>query len=257
MPPQTQQQKPAVAATTFALMVAVALLFDAVQVGADLMHAIPLVGNASAVIFTVLLDIWAYLTFWFWFKIHGVSFMNPKRAMALNGGLLIELIPIVNALPAWTLAVVIIFVTTKAEEEIAKTLGRVGGVMKVAGKMANVASKFAPNPALRQGLRKVSEGADRVSSVAQEKAGRVRSLGQGGQLGSSNGIARAGNATEREGAERPSEADSHAMPMESAYKTGTGNIAGETPPKPRLKQNTGDIGAQPIFRQPPPSEKAA
>ena len=238
-------------------MVAVAILFDAIQVGADLMHAIPIVGNASAVIFTILLDIWAYLTFWFWFKIHGVSFMNPKRALALNGGLLIELIPIINALPAWTLAVVIIFITTKAEEEIAKTLGRVGGVMKVAGKMANVASKIAPNPALRQGLKKVAEGADSVSRTAEEKAERVRSIGQKDQLKAGSGATFARNTAQGDDIRREGVADSPAMPMESAYKTGTGKVMGNTQPKPQPKQNPGDIGAQPIFRQPPPNKKAA
>lgn len=238
-------------------MVAVAILFDAIQVGADLMHAIPIVGNASAIMFTVLLDIWAYLTFWFWFKIHGVSFMNPKRALALNGGLLIELIPVINALPAWTLAVVIIFITTKAEEEIAKTLGRVGGVMKVAGKMANVASKIAPNPALRQGLKKVAEGADSVSRTAKEKAERVRNIGQKDQLRSSNAATLAGDTAQRDYTRREKVADSPAMPMESAYKTGTGNVPENTQPKPQPKQSAGDIGAQPIFRQPPPNKKAA
>jgi len=106
--------------TKAVFMIVVAVLFDLAGIVFDLLHFIPAVGNVAAIILTTLLDILAWLVFYVWFKMNGVSFANPKRALSLNGGFILELIPILNALPAWTLAVVLIIGSMKAEALIAK-----------------------------------------------------------------------------------------------------------------------------------------
>lgn len=95
------------------LMVAVAVIFDLLQFFLNLLHFIPAIGNAVAFVTTSILTIIAWLTFYIWFKTKGVTFNTSKRMLSLGGGFLIELIPILNALPAWTLSVVIIIGSTR------------------------------------------------------------------------------------------------------------------------------------------------
>lgn len=173
-----QQKKHAVSVQAGVLLIALALLFDGLQAAASSAHVIPVVGNATAVIFTILVNAWAYPSIWLGFKLAApdVKFLTPKRTLALNGGLLIELIPVLNALPAWTLAVVVIFLTTRGEEAVVSTLEKTGKVMGAAGRMASAASKIpGMNKNLKQGLQETSEGAKQVSEIARTKAGQARS----------------------------------------------------------------------------------
>lgn len=147
MPPQ--QKKPHTIPTiTAVLMAAVALLFDAVQAGTNLLHLIPYIGNLSAIIATTLMDVWAFLTLYVWFKLHGVSFANPKRGLTMAGTLLIEVIPALNALPAWTAAVVIIFLTTRAEELLEKIPGgsKIAAAVQIAGGTPSAGAAPARKP---------------------------------------------------------------------------------------------------------------
>ncbi|HBV01338.1 MAG TPA: hypothetical protein DEF00_03025 [Candidatus Taylorbacteria bacterium] len=116
-------------------MLATALLFDSLQFGTDIMHVIPIIGTIAQSVADILISVWAWLTFYLWFKIHGVSFMQPKRFALLNGGALLEMIPIVNSLPAWTLAVLLLIATTRAEELIKKIPGgsKIAAVVQRAG----------------------------------------------------------------------------------------------------------------------------
>lgn len=98
---------------TATLMVSVALFYDLVQALFDLLHIIPVVGNVIATVVTALLSVVAWLTFYVWFKMHGVHFHTAKRAVTMGAGFLIELIPVLNILPAWTLAVILIFMTAR------------------------------------------------------------------------------------------------------------------------------------------------
>lgn len=74
------------------LMEGTALLFDAVSI-------IPF---ANIVVVPA-----AAFTFWLWFKIHGIDigFTSPKRLLTMSTGSLIEIIPVISALPGWTAAV--------------------------------------------------------------------------------------------------------------------------------------------------------
>jgi hypothetical protein len=89
--------QPRISAATGAFMLIMALLFDFLQF---IVGFIPVIGQ---VIGTVL-GAAAGGTFWFWFKIKGVELWNKKGA-TLGLGALVEVIPVLGMLPAWTLAV--------------------------------------------------------------------------------------------------------------------------------------------------------
>lgn len=92
--------------TTVVLMIVVALFFDALQA-----------------LFTPLFLGWAVgifagLTFWLWFKMHDISFMKPKRFMAFSGSAIVEVIPFLSAIPAWTFAVAYLALSSKLQEVV-------------------------------------------------------------------------------------------------------------------------------------------
>src|SRR3989344_4042189 len=115
--------------TTAFLMIFTALCFDGMQA---LIGWIPIFGNILA----GLLSIFIFLTFYLWFKTQGISMMTPKRFGSLTGGGIIEMIPYINLLPAWTLVVVYLIGTTKIKElaqkhpDLANTALKVGGKIK-------------------------------------------------------------------------------------------------------------------------------
>jgi hypothetical protein len=92
---------------TVALMIATALLFDAIQI------------LLTFVLMGWIVGFFAFLTFYIWFKIHGISFMKPKRALTMGASFIIEVIPFVSVLPAWTLAVTILALDTKIKRVVA------------------------------------------------------------------------------------------------------------------------------------------
>lgn len=101
---------------TATFMIVVALLFDVIQA---LINLLPFAGQ----ILSFFVSIFAFLTFYVWFKIHGTSFSKPTRALKFLGGFSIELIPVLNMLPAWTLAVVLIIGETKVKKIVGKVPG--------------------------------------------------------------------------------------------------------------------------------------
>lgn len=103
MPPR---QEPQLKSHTIALMIAVALLYDALQAILNFIFLGWLVSPA------------AFLTFYVWFKMNGIKFATPKRSGIMGAGFIIELIPILNTLPAWTLAVVLIVLDLKTRPRV-------------------------------------------------------------------------------------------------------------------------------------------
>lgn len=108
---EEEKKEKGLKSTTVVLMIAVALFFDALQA-----------------LFTLILlgwvvGIFAGLTFYLWFKIHGISFMTPKRFMAFGGASLIEMFPFLplSAIPAWTFAVSYLALSKKIQEVIPGT----------------------------------------------------------------------------------------------------------------------------------------
>ena len=88
-------------------MFGVALVIDLIQFLLDLI----LIGF----IVDPIISIFAYLMFWFWFKLRGVSFTNPKRAAIGGISFLLELIPGLDMLPALTAGVVMTYLSTRVK----------------------------------------------------------------------------------------------------------------------------------------------
>ena len=96
---------------TIVLMVVVALFFDVLQ------------WLLAFIFMDWLAGFYAFLTFFVWFKLHGITFMKPKRALTMGAAGLIEIIPWLAALPAWTAAVIIIALDTKIKKIISNVPG--------------------------------------------------------------------------------------------------------------------------------------
>lgn len=94
---------------TAAIMVSTALFFDLIGL---LLNFIPFIGWIIIWILNVII----WLILFFWFKIKGVKY-SSKRALNLGGGLLLEMIPILDALPAWTLAVILMIRSSWKEDK--------------------------------------------------------------------------------------------------------------------------------------------
>lgn len=93
---------------TIIFMLAVALFFDALQ-------------TLLAFIFMDwLVSIFAGLTFYLWFKIKGMSFMKPKRLAAFGGASLVEMIPALAVLPAWTASIAYLAIDSKIKKVVPK-----------------------------------------------------------------------------------------------------------------------------------------
>ncbi|MFZ2484532.1 MAG: hypothetical protein WAX80_01120 [Minisyncoccia bacterium] len=91
--------------TTIALMICVALFYDALQ------------WLLGWIFMGWLVTIFAGLTFYVWFKTKGMSFMKPKRFAAFGGSFIIELIPIVgDILPTWTASVTYLALDSKIKK---------------------------------------------------------------------------------------------------------------------------------------------
>lgn len=96
---------------TAILMIITALAYDAAQVFLEWI----LVGFAV----NWILNIWAWLTFYVWFKLKNVGFANLKRGLSLNGGFILEFIPLLEELPMWTASVIYMIITVKVEDKLA------------------------------------------------------------------------------------------------------------------------------------------
>lgn len=97
--------------TTIALMISVALFYDALQ------------WLLGWIFMGWLASIFAGLTFYTWFKIRGMSFVKPKRFLTFGGSFLIELIPVVgDILPTWTASITYLALDSKLKK-VAPVLG--------------------------------------------------------------------------------------------------------------------------------------
>jgi len=104
-----------IGAFTSVFMVVIALVYDGTQALIDL-FTLGLLGW----IINPLIDLWAFLTFFLWFNLKGVSFARPSKALTLGGTTLIEMIPFLNDLPTWTAGVIIMVAQTYAEDVVEK-----------------------------------------------------------------------------------------------------------------------------------------
>ena len=106
---------------TVALMICVAIFFDVLQ------------GLLAYIFMDWLVSFFAYLTFFVWFKLHGIKLMKPKRFIMSASSLLLEIFPFVASLPALTGMVVFITLDTKAKKIVSKINAVDAKIEKVKG----------------------------------------------------------------------------------------------------------------------------
>lgn len=115
-----EPKKHRISTQTIVLITVVALFFDFCIAGVELLEFIPVIGNITVLIWSGLVSVFAWLTFYLWFKVHGVSFVGPKRILAFPIAFLAKLVPFVGIVPTWSAAVIFLFGTTRAEELLEK-----------------------------------------------------------------------------------------------------------------------------------------
>lgn len=87
------------------LMISTALFFDLLL---GILGQIPILGSALAIL--------PLLTFALWFKLHGMKFTSPKKLLTLPVATIIEAVPILNILPGWTVAVLVMLNADKLKK---------------------------------------------------------------------------------------------------------------------------------------------
>lgn len=115
-----QKQKRKIGNVTAAFMIGAAILFDALQFLVTFLHLIPAVGNAAAVALAWFITVLATATFGVWFALVGVNYFTGKgagkRFLIVLSATVVELVPIIDAVPAITLGVVFLILQTRLEE---------------------------------------------------------------------------------------------------------------------------------------------
>lgn len=97
---------------TAGLMIGVAVLVDGLQ----FLLTLTVIGSLVA----MLVSAFAWITFVLWFALLGVSYFDrgaATRGLILLSSIIVELIPLVNALPATTLGVVALVIHTRIEDK--------------------------------------------------------------------------------------------------------------------------------------------
>lgn len=121
-----EEQENQLSKITIGLMMVVALFYDLVQFGVNF---IPAIGQIASALVAIL----AFCHFFLWFKMHGVSFVGIKKILTMGAGFLIELIPVLNMLPGWMVAVAgtIVLSRVPAAQMVAQAAsGNVAGAVK-------------------------------------------------------------------------------------------------------------------------------
>lgn len=108
------EQKTRISTETAMALVATAVLFDVIQA---FFNALLFAG----VVLNLFVNAVAWMTFWLWFRMLGVAFLDStKRFAVMAGGVLIEFVPLLNTIPAWTLSVAILSALVKTEDALRK-----------------------------------------------------------------------------------------------------------------------------------------
>ncbi len=137
-------------------MVAVALCLDGLQTLMFFLNGIPAVGTVIDFVVSTFISFTAAAIFGIWFALLGVKYFSGKNAakktLIVMSSFIVELIPLIDALPAITFGVVAVIVQTYAEDksitgkDLAKTLVSVG---KVAAKGGTLPALSATRSLLR------------------------------------------------------------------------------------------------------------
>lgn len=107
-----QEQEKGLQTHTIAFMIGTALFFDLLQF------------LLSFVFMGWLVGFFAGLTFWWWFRQHGISFNKASRWGSFAFVYIIEIIPVLGDLPAWTAEVAWLALSSKAKEVVEKEVAK-------------------------------------------------------------------------------------------------------------------------------------
>jgi len=105
-----REKRERIGPTQGVFMIGVAGLFDFLQ---GILN-IAIIG----VILSSFVSIVAWLTFFLWFKLNGVSFFDSgaRKLIVYYGGSFLELFPLLNTLPIWTITVSLMVAIVRAED---------------------------------------------------------------------------------------------------------------------------------------------
>lgn len=101
-------------------LVPAALLIDATQFLFYLIGLIPFIGQVAALIFPPLIAVMAWIMFYLWFKLLGVDFMDGlmRKAVLMFSTAFSEMVPLVNAMPLWTLGIILMIAIVRVEDAV-------------------------------------------------------------------------------------------------------------------------------------------
>jgi hypothetical protein len=105
-----EENKKGLSSSTIGLMIGVALFFDTIQ------------ALLTPLIIGYFVPIISYPTFWLWFRRHGINFFAKKRAATVGVGVLFEIIPGLDVLPAFTFTVMRIALDSKFKESVTDSI---------------------------------------------------------------------------------------------------------------------------------------
>lgn len=97
---------------TAGLMIGVALLVDGIQ----FLLTLTVIGSVVA----MFVSVFVWISFVIWFALHRVSYFDrgaATRGLILLGSVIVELIPMINALPATTLGVAALIFHTRIQDK--------------------------------------------------------------------------------------------------------------------------------------------
>lgn len=113
MPEKSDSVEYRVSNTTAGFIIAVALLCDGAQF---LLNFIPAIGQMLSWLITFS----ALAVFALWFALLGISYFSGKKAsskvLSLLSATVVEMVPIINAVPAITMGVIGVIVASRAED---------------------------------------------------------------------------------------------------------------------------------------------
>ena len=132
MSPEKEEKKPRISAIIAGMMVCMAVLFDALQFFATFLNIVPGLGIAVC----WFLALFATVAFGVWFALSGVNYFTGKqaarKALVAISTVVVEFIPIIDALSAITSGVVLMILFSRledAEGSVASNLFTEGGVL--------------------------------------------------------------------------------------------------------------------------------
>lgn len=137
--PTEGQKKQRINIPVAVLLIGTAFLFDAVQDVAFFANVVPGIGTAVAFIVSEFIAWLAAAVFFIWFSLLGVRYSDKNFALKLllsMAAFVVELIPLLDILPAITLDVVVLVVLTRIED----TASSVPGGAAAAALLMNSAS---------------------------------------------------------------------------------------------------------------------